>query len=151
MIAAPRSSACRASRPALAPPYRERQRKRRRARRGGLRRKAESDLENARSELEDARRTAIPALTDLKPPPFELHLSTRSVVTLGGVTAHFIGVTNPAGQPERRARVYLDGMEERPRNIVAPHTQYEPVIPYTLPPQGGGNRALRLRRGFRTL
>ncbi len=71
---------------------------------------------------------AISAPTDLKPPPFELHIHPRSLVTLGGVTAHFIGVTNPAGQPERRARIYLDSMEERPRNIMPP--QYEPVIPY---------------------
>jgi hypothetical protein len=100
---------------------------------------AQRERDETRRELADARRTAVSASASLKPPPFEPRLCRVAVAELAATTAQLIGVTNPAGQPERRARIYLDDMEDRPRNIM--DSRYRPVIPYTVPPQGGGDPA----------
>jgi hypothetical protein len=53
------------------------------------------------------------------------------------IIEHRVGVFNPLGQEARRVRMYLVRMEPKPRNVLAP--QYEPVIPYTVRLQGGGD------------
>ena len=47
------------------------------------------------------------------------------------IIEHRVGVFNPPGQPERRARIYLVSMEPRPRHV--PQPRFEPVIPYAVP------------------
>ena len=54
-----------------------------------------------------------------------------------GIIEHRVGVFNPPGQPERRVRVILHGMDPYPRNI--PEPRYRPVIPYVVPLLSGGD------------
>lgn len=98
---------------------------------------ARRERDEARRELEDAQRAAISAPTEPTASPFKLRLYSRPAPEYGGwITSHLIGVTSPTGQPERRARIYLVRMEPYPRN----KTPYSPApaLPYTVPPESGG-------------
>lgn len=54
-----------------------------------------------------------------------------------GITEHRVGVFNPLGLSARRVRMYLVRMDPYPRNVLEP--RYQPVIPYTVPLQSGGD------------
>jgi hypothetical protein len=119
--------------------------------------KAETDLEGARAKLADARREGdearrelkeaqraeIPAPAKPEPPPFKLRHYVRKTSLAGGwVTSHFVGVTNPAGQPERRAHMSAESMNPYPRNRSAVGTR--PAFPHAVPPESEGTAAAGL-------
>jgi hypothetical protein len=78
-----------------------------------------------------------------EPPPFELRHYMRKDPLAGGiVTSHFVGVANPPGQPERRARMSAESMNPYPRR----RTSYgvDPAFPHAVPPESGGTSAAGL-------
>jgi hypothetical protein len=78
-----------------------------------------------------------------EPPPFKLRHYTGEVPLAGGrVTSHFVGVANPAGQPERRAHVSVEGMNPYARNRSV--FGVEPAFPHAVPPESGGDPAAGL-------
>jgi hypothetical protein len=89
------------------------------------------------------RGAAESALAKPGPPPFALRYYTRKDPLAGGiVTSHFVGVANPAGQPERRARMFAESMSPYPRI----RTSYgvDPAFPHAVPPESGGTPAAGL-------
>jgi hypothetical protein len=91
----------------------------------------------AQGELENARRGAISASTTPEPPPFELRLYTRTPPEYRGyATSYYVGVKNPPDQPERRARVSVEGMDPYPRQN-PPYPNVRPAIPHDVPPASG--------------
>jgi hypothetical protein len=72
-----------------------------------------------------------------EPPPFRLRHYTREASLAGGwVTSHFVGVTNPAGQPERRAHMSAESMNPYPLNRSVFGVQ--PGFPHAVPPESAG-------------
>ncbi len=84
-------------------------------------------------------RSAPPAVSAADgAPPLELNYYTRPAPEYGDwITAHFIAVANPDGQPERRAVITAEGMEPYPKQT--PPDGAGPSFPYTLPSASGGN------------
>lgn len=103
---------------------------------------AESALEDARRERDEARRAAedvqrvaISAPGEPKPPPFRLRHHTRKSSLAGTPAAsHFVAVTNPAGQPERWVHVTAESMSPYPRRRQA--FGIDPAFPHAVPPEG---------------
>jgi hypothetical protein len=98
-----------------------------------------TELEDARAELEDARRVAIAAPAKPGSLPFDLCYYTRPCTEYGGwVTSHYIAIKHPPGQPERRVYVIQDDMKPEPR-FRSPQGPGRPGFPYFVPPAGGGD------------
>jgi hypothetical protein len=109
-----------------------------------------TELEEIRHELEDAQRAAISAPAVLGAPPLVARYDQSAryrhpMDSQPGITEHFVGVFNPGREPARRARMHLVRMDPYPRNVLQP--QYRPAIPYTVPPQSGGDPSAGLTIG----
>lgn len=79
-----------------------------------------------------------------EPPPFELRYYTGTPPKHGSwVTSYFVGVTNPPGEPERRARMSVQRMDPKPRQN-PPYPGVVPAFPYAVPPASGGSAAAGL-------
>jgi hypothetical protein len=79
---------------------------------------------------------SMPATSE--PPPFGLRYYAREGPLAGGrATSHFVGVQNPAGQPERRARITAEGMDPYPQNR-SQFASVEPRFSHPVPPESGG-------------
>jgi hypothetical protein len=107
---------------------------------------ARAELGEARRELGNTRRAVITGPGEPKPPPFRLRYYTRKAPLAGGrVTLHFVGVTNPAGQPERRAHMSAEGMNPYPRKRSV--FGVDPAFPHAVAPESGGTAAAGLLIG----
>jgi hypothetical protein len=96
------------------------------------------ERDDAHRELEASRNAPIPALVKPAPPPFEVrYYSGGPSPDWAGTaaTGHYIGVTNPAGQPERRVRMSVERVDPQPPGV-------KPRLPYSVPPASGGNSAI---------
>lgn len=96
---------------------------------------ARAELEDVRRDLEDAQRAVATGPGEPESPPFGLHYHTlRSSVAGTPAVSHFIGIKNPAGQPERRVHVTAESMSPYPRGKSALGTG--PAFPHPVPPAG---------------
>jgi len=104
---------------------------------------ARAELEQARRDLEETRRAVTTGPDAPEPPTFKLRYYTRTAPVAGRpAVSHYVGVTNPAGQPERRAHMTAEHMEPYPRRKSVLGT--DPAFPSTVPPESGGTAAAGL-------
>jgi len=75
-------------------------------------------------------------------PQFGLSLDVGREPGYGGVTAHYLRVSNPIGQPEYRVNVYLEMMDPRePRYTPPPPYDAKPQLGLPVPPKGSDRTA----------
>jgi hypothetical protein len=99
----------------------------------------------AAAEQRDAAMAPQPSVA-LPPEPLQPRYHSRPMAAQPWITEHCIGVFNPPGLKARRVRMYLAHMDPHPRNVLNP--LYEPVIPYTVPPESGGDPSAGLTLGL---
>lgn len=96
---------------------------------------ARTELDDVRRELGDARRAVTSGPGEPEPPPFGLrYYARRSSLAGTPAASHFVAVTNPAGQPERRLHVTAEGMSPYPCR--KPALGGDPAFPHPVLPEG---------------
>lgn len=95
-------------------------------------------------------RVPLPQAGDPQPEPLQPRYDQSSdyrhpMESQSWITEHRVGVFNPPGATARRVRMHLVRMDPYPRNILQP--QYQPVIPYAVPLQSGGDPRVGLTIG----